>query len=1096
MTSSTARFIRRARNFSICFWMVTSLLLCARADSQGISAEQMKGLSWRLIGPHRGGRITAVAGIAGDPKTYYMGTPGGGVWKTTNGGVTWAPIFDDAHVASIGDLVVAPSDPKVIYVATGEQSPGNGVWKSTDAGATWTNIGIRESRTIPSILVDPKDANIVYVAAVGDITPSESRGIYKTSDGGKSWRKVFYKDDRHSPTELCFDPNNSRVIYAAIRRIPQPPKEKPADEKTPQEQEVDTVIIKTSDAGETWTAAGEKGLPTAHRGRIGLAVAPGLGGKRVFSLMRQGLFRSDDGGETWQQIAQDPRVIGDDYFGRVYSDPKNADVVYVMQTSTYKSTDGGRTFTAWKGTPSGEDDHVLWIAPEDTSRILMGTDQGAVVTLDGGKIWSTWYNQPTGQFYRVSTDRFFPYRLYASQQDSGSVSVPSRSDYGLITYRDWFPTGSFESAFIAPDPLDANSVFSIGWYGVVLRLNRTTGQVATIYLPPTGHRVTWETPLIFSPRDPRSLYYGTQFLLKTTDGGSSWKEISGDLTSKTPEPSGAAKPMENGHRLTKDANEISLWGDGDDDDDDDAQAAPHGAIQTIAPSPLEANLVWVGSTTGLIHLTRDGSTWTDVTPANLPERPYINCIEASPHDPSTAYAAVFASHGTFSTLYAPRDDRPYFYRTRDAGKTWEKIITGLPEAGMARTIREDPGRKGLLFAGTTNAVYVSFDSGDHWEPLQLNLPTANVTDLAIHGADLVAATFGRGLWILDDISALRQWSSRVADSPAQLFAPETAVRVRWDNYPDTPLQPETPAGRNPADGAVLQYFQRTPAKGDLALDIYDQQGNLVRHYSNHGVQETIAPPNVPEFWFYPPDALPNQAGINRFVWDLHYTHPTALPYGYFGSRLKYTEYTVPDHAVPGETPRVQPPGPLATPGTYDVVFTREGKTYKQKLQVQPDPRVHISQEDYNAQLGLSRKISTFMEETTRSFEAVVALHKEFDARKKAIPANPPKELADAVAEFEKQLHALEDGNAEAPGFGIMNRDFGHELVMVQSADLRPAESAYDAVNSGCNSVAKNVLAWNKMNAEVLPALNKLLKDQKVEALPVAPAAAAPPSCTK
>ena len=1096
MTSSTARFIRYACRFSVLLCAIVSIFCGTHSAAQELSADQMKGLSWRLIGPHRGGRVTAVAGIAGDPNTYYMGTPGGGVWKTNNGGVTWVPIFDEAHVASIGDLVVAPSNPNVIYVATGEQSPGNGVWKSTDAGATWTNIGIRESRTIPSILVDPKDANIVYVAAVGDIMPSDYRGIYKTVDGGKSWRKVFFKDERHSPTELCFDPNNSRVIYAAVRRIPQPPKEKTAEEKAPEQPEADTVIIKSSDAGETWAPAGEKGLPPAHRGRVGLAVAAGLGGKRVFSLTHQGLFRSDDGGESWQQSTQDPRVFGDDYFGRVYSDPKNSEVVYVMQTSTYKSTDGGRTFAAWKGTPSGEDDHVLWIAPEDSSRILMGTDQGAVVTLDGGKIWSTWYNQPTGQFYRVSTDRSFPYRLYASQQDSGSVSVPNRSDYGLITYRDWFPTGSFESAFIAPDPLDENNVFSIGWYGVVLRLNRTTGQVATIYLPPAGYRVTWETPLIFSPKDSQALYYGTQFLLKTTDGGNTWKEISGDLTSKTPEPPSGAKPTGNGHRLAKDANEFSLWGDADDDDDDDAQSAPRGAIQTIAPSPLDANLIWVGSTTGLAHTTRDGATWADVTPANLPEHPYINCIEASPHDGNTAYAAVFASHGTFSTLYAPRDVHPYFYRTRDAGKTWEKIVTGLPEAGMARTIREDPGRKGLLFAGTTNAVYVSFDSGDHWQPLQLNLPTANVTDLAIHGADLVASTFGRGLWILDDISALRQWSAKLTDAPAQFFVPEPAIRVRWDNYPDTPLQPETPASRNPADGAVLQYLQKAPARGELALDIYDQQGNLVRHYSSHAVQETIAPPNVPEFWFYPPDALPNQAGINRFVWDLHYAHPAALPYGYFGSRLKYTEYTVPDHAVPGETPRVQPPGPLAAPGTYDVVFTREGKSYKQKLQVLADPRVHISAEDYAAQLALSRKISAFMDDTTRAFQGVVALHEEFDARKKAIPANPPKELADALAEMEKQFHALEDGNAEAPGFGILNRDFGHDLVMVQSADMKPAESAHKVVLAGCNAIAKNLAAWNKLNAETLPALNKLLKDQRVEAIKAAPAAPAPPPCGK
>jgi len=1061
-------------------------LACPSSPGQDLPLDAMKGLSWRLIGPFRGGRVTAVSGLAGDSKTYYMGTPGGGVWKTTNGGVTWFPIFDDAHVASISDLVVAPSDPNTIYVASGEQFPGNGLWKSTDAGATWSNIGIHESRTIPSILVDPKDASTVYVAAVGDITPGESRGIFKTTDGGKSWRKVYFKDDRHSPTELCFDPNNSRTIYATIRRLPMPPGEKPP-------AEADTVIIKSTDAGESWSPAGEQGLPPTHRGRLGLAVAPGLSGKRVFALMRQGLFRSDDAGSTWQQITQDPRVIGDDYFGRVFSDPKNPDVVYVMQTSTYRSPDGGRTFTAWKGTPSGEDDHVLWIAPDDPNRILMGTDQGAVVTLDGGKIWSSWYNQPTGQFYRVSLDRGFPYRLYASQQDSGSVSVPHHSDYGIITYRDWFPTGSFESGFIAADPLDPNNIYSIGWYGVILRMNRATGQVSTLFIPPANYHVTWETPLTFSPRDPHALYYGSQFLLKTADNGFTWKEISGDLTAKTPETPAAAKPAANGHTLSKEAGEFSLWAD-DGDDDDDAQNAPHGAIQAIAPSPLDNNLIWVGSTTGLIHLTRDAATWTDVTPANLPERAFINCIEASPHDPNTAYAAVIASRGPNVTAFAPRDTHPYFFRTRDAGKSWEKIVTGLPDDGIARAIREDSIRKGLLFAGTTTGVYFSFDAGDHWQPLQLNLPSTPVTDLAIHGADLIASTFGRGLWILDDISAVRQWSAKVADSAAHFFQPEPAVRMRWDNYPDTPLQGETPAALNPADGAVLQYFQKSPAKGELALDIYDSQGALVRHYSTVPGKESIPPPNVPEFWFAPPPTLPNQAGINRFVWDLRYPTPTALPYGYFGERLKYTEYTVPDHAVLDHTPRLQPPGPLAVPGTYDLVFTREGKTFKQKLLLQPDPRVNVISQDYAAQLSLSRTITALMEDTARSFNAVIALHSQFDARKKALPANSSKELSDAFANFEQRLQALEDATPQARGFGVLNRDFGHYLIMVQSGDWKPGDSAVRAVNDACYEHVRRVADWNKLNAELLPALNQQLAAQKSQTLPAATSTASAPSC--
>ena len=1038
--------------------------------AQQVSPELLHGLTWRLIGPYRGGRVTTVAGVAGDTKTYYMGTPGGGVWKTTNACTTWIPIFDAAHVASISEVVVAPSNPNVIYVATGEQTEGNGVWKSTDAGATWANIGFADSHRVPSLLVDPHDANLVYVAELGSLTPGEGRGIFKSSDGGKSWRKVFYKDDHTSPTELDFDPGDSHALVAVIRRIPPAPGEKPAEG-------VDTQLLRSSDAGETWTPMGEQGLPPAHRGRVGLSIAPGLGGKRIFALMAQGLFRSDDSGATWQKITADPRILGSDYFGRVYSDTKNPDVVYVMQTSTYRSTDGGRTFAGWKGTPSGEDDHVLWISPEDPNRILEGTDQGAVITLDGGKTWNTWFNQPTGQFYRVSTDNTFPYHLYAAQQDSGSIVIPNRSDYGIITYRDWISSGSFESSFIAADPLRPEYIYSLGWYGNIIRLDRTTGQTATLFVAPSNYRAAWETPITFSPREPHTILYGSQFLVKNTDGGLTWQEISPDLTVKPAAASPAPKPDAAGHIPSKDDFEDS----GFFSEDDEAQAAANrGYIQTIAPSPLDANLIWVGTSTGLVQVTHDGATWSEVTPAGMPERSTVNSIDPSPHDANMAFAAVFAR----------RDLHPYFYRTRDGGKTWDEIVAGLPDAGIARVVREDPVRKGMLFAGTETGVYLSFDFGDHWQPLQLGLPTSSVRDLAIHGDDLVAATFGRGLWILDDISPLRQLGDDLRKSPVNFFTPQTAVRVHWDNHPDTPLQPETPAAQNPPDGGILYYSLNSPPKGEITLDVLDQKGTRVRHFSSVPVRESLPPANVPEYWFAPPDSLPTSAGVNRFVWDLRYPHPTALPYGFFGEHLEYTEYTLPDHAVPGETPRFQPPGPLVPPGTYELVLNVEGKSYRQKLRVIPDPRVHSATSDYQAQFDLSRRFCELMEAAAKAFGEISPLHLQLADRKKSLPSSPSKELTDSLAEAERQIAALESGTQETPGFGTLNRDLGRYLVMIQGGDMAPTESAHKSFKSSCEAYAKNVSATGKLANEALPALNKLLATEKI-----APVAFNPPSAS-
>lgn len=1038
--------------------------------AQQLSPELLHGLQWRLIGPHRGGRVSAVSGIAGDPKTYYMGTPGGGVWKTTNVGRTWFPIFDQAHVASIGDLAVAPSNPNIIYVATGEQADGDGVWKSTDAGATWSNIGIRDSPMILSLLVDPHDANLIFVAAMGSSTPSPSRGIYKSTDGGATWRKVFYKDDHWSPYELDFDPNNSHTIVAALRPTPPGPGEKPV-------VGVDTLLLKSIDSGETWLPLGDQGLPSANRGRAGLSIAPGLGGKRMFALMNQGLFRSDDAGATWQKITPDPRVLGSDYFGRVYSDPRNPDVVYVMQTSTYRSADGGRTFVAWKGTPSGEDDHVLWIAPDDSDRILMGTDQGAVITFDCGRSWTSWFNQPTGQFYRVTTDNSFPYHLYAAQQDSGSVVVSNRTDFGLITYRDWFSSGSFESSFIAPDPLSPDIIFSVGWYGSVIRLDHTTGQIATVFVSPPNYRISWETPITFSPRDPHALFFASQFLLKGADEGRDWKEISPDLTARP-----TTSSPQTGHIPCNDHFQY-LEILGGHESDNPARNRPF--IQAIAPSPLDANLIWVGTSNGLIQVTHDGATWSNVSPAGLPESSVVNSIDSSSHDPNTAFAAAIVCG----------DSHPYFFRTRDGGKNWDKIVKGLPPTGIAHVVREDPVRKGMLFAGTETGAYVSFDFGDQWQPLQLNLPTSSVTDLTIHGDDLVASTYGRGLWILDDISPLRQLEDTSQSTPVRFLLPETAIRVRWDNHPDTPLQRDFPASQNPPDGAILYYFLSSPLKGEISLDVLDEKGTIVRRFSSNPAKESLPPANVPEYWFAAPPSLPTSAGLNRFVWDLRYPHPTTVPYGFFGGPLEYTEYTLPDHAVPHETPRFQPPGPLVPPGTYELVLTVEGKSYRQKLRVIPDPRVHIAQSDYAVQFDLSRRIWELMNISAASFEGLPPLRAQLAEREKSLSASAPKELSDSIADAEKEISALEFGSEQSPGFGTLNRDLGRNLVMVQSADIAPTESARKAFQSACAAFTTDLTAANKLASETIPALSKLLASGKLAPLQYTAPSASVSACT-
>lgn len=1045
--------------------MILAMAAIGTLGSRPVRAQQVDpklfaAMRWRLIGPFRAGRVTAVAGVPDDPAVYYMGTPGGGVWKTTDGGDVWRPIFDQEHVASIGALALAPSNPDIIYVGTGEQTPGNGMYKSADGGATWTHIGLEDTHYIQAVIVDPRDPDIVIVGAAGDLVPGPNRGVYKTKDGGRSWEKVLYKDDAVGVVDLCVDPGNRRVLYASLEthafRRPKP------GEKPPQPF---SGLFKSTDEGSTWKPLTGQGLPPDHLGRIGVVVAPGNKGRRVYAIVNQGFYRSDDGGATWQRSTTDPRVIGSGYFSRIFVDPNNAEVVYVAQTSLYRSTDGGHTFEAYVGAPSGDDFHVLWINPRDSSRMILGVDQGAVISRDGGHTWSSWYNQPTGQFYHVSTDNAFPYRCYAAQQDSGTAAVASRSDYGEISDRDWYPIGGFERGYIAADPANPNIVYSGGWYGTILRFDKTTGQFATVFVRTRKYRTAGMAPIAFSPQDPHTLFLGTQFLLKTTDEGMSWQEISPDLTAKS--KAAAPRPATPGPAL------------------------PGGlsAIDTLSASPVEAGVLWAGTTNGNIQLTRDaGATWDNVAP---PGTGSVSVVEASAHDAGSAYAVL--ATGGFGMAAQPE---PNIVRTHDFGQSWQKIVTGLPAAEAVRVVREDPVRKGLLYAGTTTGAFVSFDDGDHWQTLQLNLSTATVTDLTVHGDDLVASTYGRALWILDDLTPLRQIDEQVAASDVHLFRPQSAWRVRWDNNQDTPLPIETPAGQNPPDGAILDYYLKSPPDGEITLTISDESGNLVRQFSSAAPAAVKLPPaNAPEYWFAPPDVLPKAAGLNRFTWDLRYPPPPTLPYGYFGGLLDYTEYTLADHAIPGETPRHQPPGPLVTPGNYVVELKAGGQPLRETLVVKLDPRVHAADSDPSDQLEVERKIDSGMAASYDVFHRVRALRAALEDREKTLGADKnAKDASDAAKAIEKKIDAVENGSGSAPGLGPVNRDLGRLATAVQSADARPSDTARAAVDEACKALDSDLDAWSELNTKDLATFNATLERHNAALVPVANATATSRGC--
>ena len=891
--------MHRVRIAAIILALVVGFANFPRLTAQStaaISPALYSALKWRMAGPFRAGRVNAISGVVGQPDTFYFGSVGGGLWKSTNIGRTWTPIFDANNVASIGAIGVAPSNPDVLYVGTGEADMrdsiafGDGVYKSVDAGKTWKHIGLESTRQIGKVIVHPRDPNIVFVAALGHAYgPHPDRGVYRSRDGGASWQKVLFKGDGVGAIDLAFDPANPQTVFAALWAVRRPPWFIYAPANGP-----GSGLYKSIDGGTTWAQL-TNGLPTEGLGRMGLAIAPSSP-RRIYVIAdakEGGLFRSDDAGATFTKASGDPRIWGRGwYFTKVTVDPKNADVVYVPNTGVYKSTDGGRTWGApIKASPGGDDYHQLWISPEDPSRLALAGDQGAIVSVDAGQTWSSWYNQPTAQLYHVAADSRFPYWLTAAQQDSGAVGTPVRTAHSVLSMHEW--TGvcaGGESGYTAPDPLHPEILFG----NAVEKCNVVTGETKNITpeipVPGVTYRHAWTQPLVFSQADRRALYFGNQFVYKTTDGGGSWAKISDDLAREDP-----------GVPPNLDAAAAA-----------DAPAGRRrGVVYTLAPSPVRAPIVWAGTDDGLIHVTQDdGQTWQNVTPPEVTPWTKIVMIDASHFDAGTAYAAA--------ERHQLEDYEPHIYRTRDGGKTWQTITKGLPAGIYVQTVKEDPLRRGLLFCGTERTVFVSFDDGDNWQSLQMNLPASSMRDLQIKDDDLMVATHGRGFWVLDDITALRQIDQKTAGAETILFRPAEAIKLPEPDEQGTPLPKDEPFAENPPAGAIIDYYLEGSPAGPVTLEILDAAGALVRRFASDD-RPQLRDPNtlaVQLVWAPQAEPLPATAGMHRWVWDLRGTPAAGGGRGRGGR---------------GEAA-------VAQPGRYSVRLTVAGKTFTQPLIVRQDPR--------------------------------------------------------------------------------------------------------------------------------------------------------------
>ena len=1047
-----------------------ALLATASLSAQQIDPSMYSEMRWRMIGPFRASRTKAAAGIPSQPNVFYVGVVNGGVWKTTDYGRTWNPIFDDQPTGSIGAIAVAPSNPNVVYVGSGEglQRPdlsvGDGIYKSTDAGATWTHLGLRDGQQIPQIVVDPRDPEKLYVAVLGHpYGPNAERGLFKSTDGGRTFQKILFKDENTGAVDVVLDPANPDIVYAVLWEARQGPWENGVFSGP------GSGLFKSTDAGATWKRLGT-GLPTFEQdglGRIGITVAPSMP-SRMFATVEArrgaGLYRSDDAGESWHLATTDDRVATrPSDAAEVKVDPKNPDIVYTATVVSWKSVDGGKTWKAFRGAPGGDDYQRLWINPIDPNVMLLVGDQGAIVTVNGGATWSSWLNQPTAAFYHVSTDNAFPYRVCSGQQESGSACVRSRGDDGRILAWDWHPVGVEEYGYVAPDPLDPDVVYG----GKVSRFDRRTGLVEQVG-PRVGrgggplpggmsdYRTLRTAPLVFSTVDPHTLFFASNVVWKTSNGGKTWSAISPDLTR---------------------TDSIVPASVGVYSNSAPARARHGGVVYTVAPSYVDIKRIWAGSDDGLIHTTSDGGAhWADVTPPELREHPWskVSIIDAGRFDSQTAYAAI-------NTLRLD-DLRPHILRTHDGGKTWTPITTGIPDGATVNVVREDSKRRGLLFAGTETQVWVSFDDGDHWSSLRLNMPATSIRDLVLKDDDIAVGTHGRSFWILDDIAPLREIAASTPSAAVTLFKPATAIRFRSAKYTDTPIPPDEPGALNPPDGAIIDYYVGANARGDATLEILDDSGRVIRRYSSRDT--SMAPAdlgNTPAYWIRPTKVLSAAAGFHRFVWDLRYSPPA-------GTSSQPGQYPI--SAAPFDTPR-EPRGTLAIAGRYRARLTVGDKAALQSFSLRMDPRVKTPAIVLTRQHALAVALLDAMARDSAAVSQIGGLRaKVRDARSKADAT-----LGQAIDAYDEKLNVLAGqpagggrrgggggaggrggrGGASQPTLASVNGELLAAMTLVDDADTELTVQALANATSARRAADALYARWTTLRTSELTALNTKLR---------------------